>query len=47
MGFTPLDYGILIVYLIGVTILGTWFGRSQKDTRDYFLGDRNLPWGAV
>lgn len=47
MGFTPLDYGILFLYLIGVTILGSWFGRYQKNTRDYFLGDRNLPWGAV
>lgn len=47
MGFTPLDYGILFLYLIGVTILGSWFGRYQKDTRDYFLGDRNLPWWAV
>jgi len=47
MGFTPLDYGILVIYLIGVTILGSWFGRYQKSTRDYFLGDRNLPWGAV
>lgn len=47
MGFTPLDYGILFLYLIGVTILGSWFGKYQKDTRDYFLGDRNLPWGAV
>ena len=47
MGFTPLDYGILVLYLIGVTILGSWFGKYQKDTRDYFLGDRNLPWWAV
>jgi SSS family solute:Na+ symporter len=47
MGFTPLDYGILLFYLIGVTILGSWFGKYQKNTRDYFLGDRNLPWGAV
>ena len=47
MGFTSLDYGILVLYLIGVTILGSWFGKYQKDTRDYFLGDRNLPWWAV
>jgi SSS family transporter len=47
MGFTPLDYGILFFYLIGVTVLGAWFGKYQKNTRDYFLGDRNLPWGAV
>ncbi len=47
MGFTPLDYGILFLYLIGVTILGFWFGKYQKNTRDYFLGNRNLPWWAV
>ena len=47
MGFTPLDYGILFFYLIGVTVLGAWFGKYQKNTRDYFLGDRNLPWWAV
>ncbi|MDZ7331395.1 MAG: sodium:solute symporter [candidate division KSB1 bacterium] len=47
MGFTPLDYGILLFYLIGVTVLGSWFGKFQKDTRDYFLGGRNLPWWAV
>lgn len=47
MGFTPLDYSILIIYLIGVTVLGSWFGRYQKTTRDYFLGNRNLPWWAV
>lgn len=47
MGFTPLDYGILFIYLFGVTAFGSWLGRSQKSTRDYFLGDRNMPWGAV
>jgi SSS family solute:Na+ symporter len=47
MGFNPLEYGILFGYLIGVTVLGSWFGKFQKDTRDYFLGDRNLPWSAV
>ncbi len=47
MGFAPIDYAILFVYLIGVTVLGSWLGRHQKNTRDYFLGNRNLPWGAI
>jgi len=47
MGFTPLDYSILFIYLFGVTAFGAWLGRNQKDTKDYFLGDKNLPWGAV
>jgi Na+/proline symporter len=24
-----------------------WFGRKQKTTADYFLGDRSVPWWAV
>lgn len=47
MAFTPIDFAILLVYMVGVTILGSYFGKSQKNTQDYFLGDRNLPWGAV
>ncbi|MBD3376377.1 sodium/solute symporter [candidate division KSB1 bacterium] len=47
MGFAPLDYAILFIYLVGVTVFGVWVGKRQRNTRDYFLGDRNLPWTAV
>jgi len=47
MGFSPYDYGILFLYLIGITLFGSWLGRNQTNTRDYFLGNRNIPWGAV
>ncbi|GBE28635.1 MAG TPA: sodium:solute symporter [Bacteroidetes bacterium] len=47
MNFTALDFLSLIVYLILVVALGSWFGRKQKDTKDYFLGGRNIPWYAV
>ena len=47
MGFTGVDYGVLLIYLVGVAALGSWFGRKMKDTRDYFLGSRELPWWAV
>ncbi|MFQ5769325.1 MAG: sodium:solute symporter, partial [bacterium] len=47
MGFTSLDYSVLFIYLIAMTLLGLWFGKKQKDARDYFLGSRNLPWPAV
>lgn len=42
-----LDLAVLAVYLVGVTALGTWLGRRQKDARDYFLADRAIPWWAV
>jgi SSS family transporter len=45
--FTPLDLGVLVVYLVGVTVWGAWLGRGQRGGTDYFLGNRELPWGAV
>jgi SSS family transporter len=42
-----LDLIIIFGYLIGIVLFGTWFGRKQKTTTDYFLGDRAVPWWAV
>ena len=42
-----LDLIIIFGYLIGIVLFGTWFGRKQKTTSDYFLGDRTVPWWAV
>lgn len=45
--FGALDFGVLLVYLLGVTAWGAWLGRKQRGGTDYFLGNRELPWGAV
>src|ERR687884_1395697 len=42
-----LDLVIIFGYLIGIVLFGTWFGRRQETTADYFLGDRAVPWWAV
>ena len=42
-----LDLIIICAYLIGIVVFGTWFGRKQKTTADYFLGSRSIPWWAV
>ena len=41
------DWAIIVVYLLGMIGLGGWFGKGQRNTRDYFLGSRNLPWWSV
>ena len=38
---------IVVFYLAGTTALGFWIGRKQKNTTDYFLGGRHVPWAAV
>lgn len=47
MGFTGIDYLVLFAYLIIITLWGWWFGKKQRNTRDYFLGGREVPWWAI
>ncbi len=47
MRIHPLDLAIVVAYLLGVTALGIYFRRSQRDVRDYFLGGRTAPWWAI
>src|SRR5208282_440886 len=47
MRIHPIDLGIVILYLAGVTLLGAWFRRGQKNIRDYFLGGRTAPAWAL
>src|SRR5918993_5543079 len=42
-----LDLVIIFGYLVGITLFGVWFSRKQRTTRDYFLGDRSVPWWAI
>src|SRR5215217_9709839 len=45
--FNLLDALVLLAYLAGTTTLGMWVGRRQRDSRDYFVADRAIPWWAV
>lgn len=47
MGFAPLDYAIVGVYLIGVTVIGSLIAGKQKSSRDYFLGGKEMSWWSV
>jgi SSS family transporter len=47
MGLNHLDFAIIVVYLIGITLFGLRFRKKQRSLRDYFLADRNIPWWAI
>lgn len=47
MKFSTLDIAIVLVYMLLSAGIGSWIGRKQKDTTDYFLGGRRIPWLAV
>ena len=44
---SSLDLLLIVLYVVGVTAWGTWLGRRQKDSKDYFLADHAMPWWAV
>ena len=47
MGFTTLDYLVLVGYLLGCAIFGTLIGRGQRNINDYFLAGKHMPWWAI
>ncbi|HSV33337.1 MAG TPA: sodium:solute symporter [Pyrinomonadaceae bacterium] len=47
MGFSVIDYLVLLAYLAGITIFGVMFRRSQRTVKDYFLGDKNTSWIVI
>jgi solute:Na+ symporter, SSS family len=42
-----LDLIIIFGYLIGITLFGIFYSGKQETTKDYFVGDRNVPWWAI
>lgn len=47
MGFSLLDYVVIVIYLAGVAVIGIRIAGRQKSTSDYFLGGHEIPWWAV
>ena len=45
--FNAGDWFVILAYLGGIIGLGVWFGKDQRNTRDYFLGSRNIPWWGI
>src|SRR5436190_11539718 len=46
-GLNALDFVVIIAYLVGITLLGVYVGRRQRDAKDYFVADREIPWWSV
>lgn len=43
----PVDYAIVVGYFVAIVIVGTWFGRRQKTTKDFFFGGRRFSWWLI
>jgi len=47
MALAGIDFFIIILYFVGVVILGTYFTRYVKSSGDFFLAGKMLPWWAI
>jgi solute:Na+ symporter, SSS family len=47
MGFSAIDYVVLFVYLVGITIFGTLFRKSHRSVKDYFVGTKKTHWFVI
>ncbi len=47
MQISPVDFAIVLIYLVAITLFGAHFRRGQHGLRDYFLGGRTAPWWAI
>ena len=47
MGLDRLDFAVIAVYLVGITLFGLRFRKRQRTLRDYFLAGRDIPWWAI
>ncbi|HEX7484586.1 MAG TPA: sodium:solute symporter [Vicinamibacterales bacterium] len=47
MGFSTIDYVVLLVYLVGITIFGTLFRKSHHSVKDYFIGAKKTHWLVI
>src|SRR3982751_5808343 len=47
MGFSTIDYVVLLAYLAGITAFGMRFKTAQRSVKDYFVGARQPSWIVI
>ena len=45
--FHPANAAVIVIYFIGMALMGLYFMRRNKSADDYFRGGGRLPWWAV
>ncbi|MEN6407962.1 MAG: sodium:solute symporter family protein [Thermoguttaceae bacterium] len=45
--FGWIDWTVVVVYFVGITLYGLWVARKTHTSNAYFLGDRKLSWWVM
>lgn len=46
-GLQPVDYAIVLVYMLGMLGMGWYLSRKQVNIEDFFVAGRKMPWLAT
>lgn len=46
-GLSIFDFAIIFTYMLGITLIGSFYGKYVKDSGDFFLAGRALPFWAI
>jgi SSS family transporter len=46
-GLAPLDWVVLVAYVVGIVAFGLWVGRGTRGIDDFFLAGRQMRWWAA
>ena len=41
-GLTPLDWAVIVCYLLGITVIGIWTAKKVRSAASFFIGDRKF-----
>ncbi len=44
---TSLDWVVMLVYFLVIMLFGTYFGRYNRSTKDFFFGGRRFAWWLI
>jgi SSS family transporter len=47
INLTGLDYSAMVLYLLAVVVMGFYFSKDEKNSEDFLLGGRKIPFIAV
>lgn len=46
-GLQPIDYAIVLLYMLAMLGMGLYLSRKQETLQDFFVGGRSMPWMAT
>ncbi|MEQ9362817.1 MAG: sodium/solute symporter, partial [Leptospirales bacterium] len=44
---TTLDFAVIVIYFVGILLIGTLFGKFTNSTKDFFFGGQRFAWWLV